>query len=71
VAHVQHVSSNNLAAKFASIAAYRSQLGMLFGGAKAMEAAVRRYMTELGSGQPAERVWLAPNLSDSIFSMSS
>jgi LmbE family N-acetylglucosaminyl deacetylase len=46
-----------IATKIHSIAAYTSQLKELFGGAEAMEQAVRAYAEQVGSGQASERVW--------------
>ena len=55
---VQFFSENNLQAKIESIAAYASQLQMLFGGRVNLETQVRNYALSVGEGSPAERVWL-------------
>jgi LmbE family N-acetylglucosaminyl deacetylase len=44
--------------KIAAVAAYASQLPVLFGAAEAMPAALRAYATAVGDGEPAERFWL-------------
>ncbi len=43
--------------KIAAIAAYASQVPVLFGAAEAMPAAVRAYAEAVGGGTPAERYW--------------
>jgi LmbE family N-acetylglucosaminyl deacetylase len=44
--------------KIAAVAAYATQVPVLFGSAAAMPAAVRAYAAAVGGGQPAERFWL-------------
>lgn len=51
-------SEENLQAKIDSIAAYASQLDMLFGGRAHLERQVRNYALQVGDGSPAERIWL-------------
>lgn len=46
--------------KVAAIAAYQSQLPVLFDSAAAMPAAVRAYAEAVGGGAPAERYWRRP-----------
>ena len=56
---LQYFSEENLQAKIESVAAYASQLQVLFGGRATMAEKVRRYALKVGEGQFAERVWLA------------
>jgi LmbE family N-acetylglucosaminyl deacetylase len=44
--------------KIAAIAAYASQVPVLFGSTAAMPAAVRQYARASGGGQPAECLWM-------------
>lgn len=55
---VQRFSEEDLQAKVESIAAYGSQLQVLFGGQANMEMKVRNYALSVGQGSPAERIWL-------------
>lgn len=55
---VRPISDQALQIKIDSIAAYESQLDILFGGPEAMARKVSRYARQVGSGAPAERVWL-------------
>jgi LmbE family N-acetylglucosaminyl deacetylase len=50
-----------LQAKIDSIAAYASQLQVLFGGPGAMAKAVRAYAQQVGQGRFAERLWRPQN----------
>ena len=47
----------DLATKIRAIAAYASQMEVLFGGVEAMARLVTGYARQLGNGQPAERLW--------------
>jgi len=55
---VRLFSEDDLQAKIESIAAYDSQLQVLFGGQATMETKVRDYALSVGQGSPAERIWL-------------
>lgn len=57
---VRPLSEEALAAKVESIAAYASQMGILFGSSAAMGQFVRAYSRQVGQGFPAERVWRPP-----------
>jgi LmbE family N-acetylglucosaminyl deacetylase len=48
-----------LAAKVAAIACYRSQISTFFADEAEMAARVRAYAEVVGSGQPAERLWVS------------
>jgi LmbE family N-acetylglucosaminyl deacetylase len=52
------LSEENLRAKIDSIAAYTSQIELLFGTRVKMENQVRNYAWRVGEGKPAERIWL-------------
>lgn len=52
------LSEENLRAKIDSIAAYASQLDVLFSGQDKMETQVRDYTLQVGSHQWAERLWI-------------
>lgn len=60
---LQYFSEENLQAKIESVAAYASQLQLLFGGRAAMAQQVRHYALQVGEGRLAERVWLPEGLS--------
>jgi LmbE family N-acetylglucosaminyl deacetylase len=47
----------DIAAKVKAIAAYHSQMGVLFGEASDMESTVKAYATKVGGGTYAERQW--------------
>jgi len=51
-------SEQGLQAKIRAVAAYASQLQMLFKGRANMEKWVADYARHVGSGNPAERVWI-------------
>lgn len=53
---LEMLGEDDLQAKVEGIAAYASQLPMLFGGAP-MAGRVREYACAVGDGRPAERVW--------------
>jgi LmbE family N-acetylglucosaminyl deacetylase len=44
--------------KIAAILAYSSQIGSLFGGREQARSAITAYARSVGSGAPAERIWL-------------
>ena len=52
------LSEADLATKIRAIAAYASQMDILFGGAEAMAQHVTDYARRSGNGQPAERLWI-------------
>jgi LmbE family N-acetylglucosaminyl deacetylase len=52
------LSEENLQAKIDSIAAYASQMAILFGTRAKMEGQVRKYALRVGEGKPAERIWI-------------
>jgi LmbE family N-acetylglucosaminyl deacetylase len=52
------LSEENLRAKIDSIAAYASQIPILFGTQAKMEDQVRNYVLQVGKGKPAERIWI-------------
>jgi LmbE family N-acetylglucosaminyl deacetylase len=52
-------SEENLQAKIESVAAYASQLEMLFGRRETMVKMIREYALKVGDGRPAERVWVS------------
>ena len=54
---LESCSEENLAAKVRGIAAYVSQLEMLFGSAAAIAPRVRNYARRVGAGRLAERFW--------------
>jgi LmbE family N-acetylglucosaminyl deacetylase len=54
---LQKITAENLAARVRSIAAYRSQLGMLFGSEAAIAPRVRNYARRVGAGFLGERFW--------------
>ncbi|RME45806.1 MAG: hypothetical protein D6796_09875, partial [Caldilineae bacterium] len=55
--HAIPLTEADLATKIRAIAAYTSQMEVLFGGAEAMARLVTRYARQVGNGQPAERLW--------------
>jgi LmbE family N-acetylglucosaminyl deacetylase len=54
---LQFLSEENLRAKIDSIAAYTSQIELLFETRVKMENQVRNYALQVGEGKPAERIW--------------
>ncbi len=54
---ISYFSEEDLRAKIKSVAAYASQLAVLFGGEAAMAARLADYALAVGQGQPAERFW--------------
>ncbi|MDX1520309.1 MAG: PIG-L family deacetylase [Anaerolineae bacterium] len=54
---LRYLTEEAIAAKIESIAAYASQMQMLFGGEAAMANHVRAYALRVGEGQLAERIW--------------
>lgn len=56
-ARICPLSEENLQIKINSVAAYASQLDILFGGAATMQKQLRAYALMVGHGSPAERVW--------------
>ena len=55
---LRFLSEENLRAKIDSIAAYTSQMSILFGSQAKMEGQVRKYALRVGGGKPAERIWI-------------
>jgi len=55
---IQPLSEENLAAKIESIAAYASQLEMLFEDQAQMKQRIKEYALHVGQEQPAERLWI-------------
>jgi LmbE family N-acetylglucosaminyl deacetylase len=55
---LQFLSKENLQAKIDSIAAYASQMAILFGTRAKMEDQVRNYVLQVGEDKPAERLWI-------------
>lgn len=55
---MRHFSEEDLQAKIDSIAAYASQMNMLFRQRVNMEKWVTDYALHVGSGSPAERLWI-------------
>jgi LmbE family N-acetylglucosaminyl deacetylase len=58
IPQLRFFSEDNLQAKIDSIAAYASQLDMLFGGYAQIEKQVRDYALQVGEGSLAERIWI-------------
>lgn len=54
---LRHFSAQTLAQKIEVIAAYRSQMDILFHGPEEMARLVTAFALETGQGQPAERLW--------------
>ena len=55
--HLTLLSADALEAKIQAIACYTSQISTFWEDKAAMAAAVRRDIVQVGSGQPAERLW--------------
>jgi LmbE family N-acetylglucosaminyl deacetylase len=55
---IQPFSQDALDLKIKAIAAYQTQLEVLFGGLEAMTQRVRAYANQVGQSKPAERFWL-------------
>lgn len=54
---LHHLSGADLQARIDSVAAYASQVPMLFGSQADMAHYLRQYVLRVGNGQPAERTW--------------
>jgi LmbE family N-acetylglucosaminyl deacetylase len=57
-AKLNHLTEDELAAKIDFVAAYASQMQMLFGGPDVMRQHISAYAYEAGEGQIAERFWI-------------
>jgi LmbE family N-acetylglucosaminyl deacetylase len=51
------LDESDIASKVDAIAAYRSQIGVLFGETANMDSSVREYAIQVGRGTYAERQW--------------
>ena len=55
---IEYLSQDALELKIKAIAAYQTQLEVLFGGLEAMTHRMRSYALQVGQSKPAERFWI-------------